>query len=126
MRKFIATIIATFTLFGGMVLTAGEADAHRDVPRKARACKYEDAPKGNCVWDARHRGNGIGRSFYVDKRGKQTFITHRKAHRMVKAWRNSARYEVHRNWQYGAIVTPYVPEWEQNDPQPFTGDDWQQ
>jgi len=34
-------------------------------------CPYEDSD--NCMWDARHRGNGKGQSFYVID-GVVTFI----------------------------------------------------
>lgn len=49
---------------------------------EAPACVFED--KGRmCVWDARHRGNGIGRSFARDRAGRIHYITHRTAHRAV-------------------------------------------
>lgn len=44
-------------------------------------CLAEDSV--NCVWDARHMGNGKGRSFYVKKNGKRVYVTHRRAHRML-------------------------------------------
>ena len=54
-------------------------------------CRFEDgsgqAP--GCVWDARHRGNGIGRSFIVTRVGDRetfTYVTHRQAHRLVAAY----------------------------------------
>lgn len=34
-------------------------------------CKYEDSR--NCLWDARHRGNGIGRSF-INIRGRVIYF----------------------------------------------------
>ena len=43
-------------------------------------CEYEDS--NNCVWDARHLGNGHGRSFIATKRGKVIYIPHRAAHRL--------------------------------------------
>lgn len=49
-----------------------------------RPCKYEDST--NCVWDAKHMGNGGGRSFVAT--GPRfnptiTFVSHRLAHRML-------------------------------------------
>lgn len=46
----------------------------------ATVCKYEDSR--NCVWDAKHRGNGKGRSF-INRNGKVTFISHRAAHALT-------------------------------------------
>ena len=46
-----------------------------------RPCKYEDST--NCVWDAKHMGNGQGKSFVVKKGGKVIFIKHRLAHGML-------------------------------------------
>lgn len=43
-----------------------------------QACEYEDSVA--CVWDARHMGNGRGKSFRVDARGNVKYITHRRAH----------------------------------------------
>ena len=44
-------------------------------------CKTEDSV--NCVWDAKHMGNGKGHSFKVDKNGKRVFISHKKAHQLA-------------------------------------------
>jgi hypothetical protein len=46
-----------------------------------RPCKFEDSK--NCVWDARHRGNGEGSSFVVSKRGKVVRVTHKLAHGLL-------------------------------------------
>lgn len=35
-------------------------------PQDLPACPTEDSGQ-NCFWDAKHRGNGQGRSFWVDK-----------------------------------------------------------
>ena len=50
-------------------------------PGNARPCPYEDSR--SCVWDARHRGNGLGRSFAVDRRGGVHVVSHRTAHRAL-------------------------------------------
>lgn len=44
-----------------------------------------------CVWDARHRGNGHGRSFIIRRDGDIRYVTHRRAHRLVAAWRQAHR-----------------------------------
>lgn len=60
------------------------ADAHAAVP----ACIYEDGSgQAICVWDAKHMGNGNGKSFIAKnpRFGKETFryISHKKAHRLL-------------------------------------------
>lgn len=45
-----------------------------------RPCRYEDSR--NCVWDARHMGNGAGQSF-IDIDGQTYRISHRLAHRLI-------------------------------------------
>ena len=42
-------------------------------------CRYEDGPPP-CVWDARHMGNGDGRSFRLFADGSKKWLTHRRAH----------------------------------------------
>lgn len=42
-------------------------------------CAQEDGP-GPCIWDARHTGNGIGHSFYMNRNGDVRFIPHHIAH----------------------------------------------
>ena len=37
----------------------------------------------DCVWDARHRGNGMGRSFYVGVYGQQWDLPHHIAHYLL-------------------------------------------
>ncbi len=54
-------------------------------PGNGRACKFEDGSGGRrpCVWDARHRGNGQGRSVIIDRRGRAHNISHATAHRSL-------------------------------------------
>ena len=64
-----------------IVMTTGyanRADAHT---KDWAPCKYEDSI--NCVWDAKHMGNGEGRSFKVSKAGNITYLTHRRAHHLL-------------------------------------------
>lgn len=46
-----------------------------------RPCKFEDST--NCIWDAKHQGNGKGKSFKVSPSGKITYLTHRRAHYLL-------------------------------------------
>jgi hypothetical protein len=73
--------IAASFMFG--IANAAEADASKDHPGlpSRDGCKYEDSV--DCVWDARHMGNGEGRSFRVGPKGHVTYIPHGRAHRLV-------------------------------------------
>lgn len=44
-------------------------------------CAQEDAV--GCTWDARHLGNGTGRSYLVSPRGRVTPVSHARAHRLL-------------------------------------------
>lgn len=46
-----------------------------------RPCRYEDSR--HCVWDAKHMGNGGGKSFIATRDGKVIYISHRLAHRLL-------------------------------------------
>lgn len=48
---------------------------------KRQPCEFEDSR--DCVWDAKHMGNGKGDSFKVGPRGHVTDLTHRRAHRLL-------------------------------------------
>lgn len=75
MRHTFATLLTSALLLGGAALPADAA------VKNWKPCKYEDSK--NCVWDAKHRGNGKGRSFICSKKGKITFISHKRAHRLL-------------------------------------------
>ena len=47
-----------------------------------RACP-NDSDSRNCVWDARHMGNGSGHSYVATRTGKITYISHARAHRLL-------------------------------------------
>lgn len=59
------------------------APAPAQAARTLEPCAYEDGP-GPCVWDAQHRGNGIGRSFIMRRDGRVVYVTHRRAHRVSR------------------------------------------
>lgn len=75
MKKFIAILALAAA---ASLIQVQSADAGRHTI--ATVCKHEDSH--NCVWDAKHSGNGQGRSF-IDRHGKVTFISHRAAHALT-------------------------------------------
>lgn len=44
-------------------------------------CQTED--QHNCVWDARHEGNGMGQSFFSGKSGRVWLLPHHIAHYLL-------------------------------------------
>ena len=44
-------------------------------------CAYEDS--NNCVWDARHMGNGTGRSYVAKPDGRVIYVSHARAHYLL-------------------------------------------
>lgn len=78
MRRY--TIPLCALLIAATIVIAGSADAGT---RPHRACPTEDSAW--CVWDARHMGNGKGRSFWADRRGRPHYVSHATAHRL---WRH--------------------------------------
>lgn len=55
------------------------------------ACRVEDGSgQRACVWDARHAGNGAGRSVVIRHGGTDRatvrVVTHRRAHRLIRRW----------------------------------------
>jgi len=73
--------IALATLMGVFFLTAIPT-AHASAPRtEFMPCGYEDSV--NCVWDAKHMGNGEGKSFFTKENGKSVRIPHSIAHFLI-------------------------------------------
>jgi hypothetical protein len=75
LRSILTTALA-------VIATASPAAAVTD---KWRPCEYEDgSSQRRCVWDARHMGNGVGRSLIIFRGGtareRIVYISHRKAH----------------------------------------------
>lgn len=66
------------TAVAALIITTGAAPAQA---ANRQGCEYEDS--NSCVWDARHMGNGSGESFKVNEWGKVTYISHRRAHRLL-------------------------------------------
>lgn len=81
MRIRITAALATAALLA----TPAAADAAKD---RTPPCRYEDGSgQARCVWDARHMGNGEGRSLLIRRggtdRAEYIRITHRRAHRLM-------------------------------------------
>ncbi len=72
-----------------MLASSAAAEPHPG----ARPCNHEDGSGDPlpCVWDARHMGNGAGRSYvlYRNEPGdvRINYVTHRWAHRLVWLWK---------------------------------------
>jgi hypothetical protein len=75
-RTLLATLLAA-TIGAGTPSSAQAAEF--------RPCKYEDGSgqKGPCVWDARHMGNGSGRSYIVWSEDEYERVSHRLAHQLL-------------------------------------------
>lgn len=80
MRTLIATAL-TVTV-AALALPTAPANAAR---AGLAPCEYEDS--NHCVWDARHMGNGHGRSFVVSRHGVVRYVSHARAHRLLADWR---------------------------------------
>jgi hypothetical protein len=78
-RRLLITFTTTAVLTTGTACSASAAPHHALRPHTA--CPTEDSSW--CVWDARHRGNGIGRSFWTDHRDRVHYVSHRTAHHML-------------------------------------------
>lgn len=74
------TLVALAGLILSATTVATQAQATGTThPARYAPCAYEDGP-GPCVWDARHRGNGEGHSFYINRRGTLFLLPHHLAH----------------------------------------------
>lgn len=91
MKKLIAATILVLIAGIAPLTTATALPAHvrADLPRVAPPCINEDGSgQRACVWDGRKRGNGKGRSI-IFRGDRATFVTHVRAHRTVKRWRDA-------------------------------------
>lgn len=57
----------------GLVALIQVSSGSEDQPIPTKPCATEDSP-GPCFWDAESRGNGVGRSFYVDRYNRVHFV----------------------------------------------------
>ena len=67
-RAALAAIMAA-----GLLVAPMASSVHDGAVIPSRACVTEDAA-GPCLWDAATRGNGAGRSFWVDVRGDVHYL----------------------------------------------------
>lgn len=77
--------IAAFFLGVIAVLTMA-VQAEGAAPRtEYLPCSTDEGPDAdrNCVWDARHNGNGMGASYFVGEGGKVYPLPHHVAHFLV-------------------------------------------
>lgn len=89
----VATALAPLDTVAAVLSGAHGAPAEA-APRALPACEYEDGSSQRvCVWDARHMGNGIGRSVIVRNGGTDRvtyrIVSHRRAHALIAAWEAS-------------------------------------
>ena len=83
-----------------------------------KPCSFEDGR--NCVWDARHSGNGEGQSFFFSRRGRVWPLPHHIAHTLITG--QPLR-------DYRACPTPVSSDpvlciWEERVWLNRSGDDW--
>lgn len=75
---------------GVMAIPASPAGSAPPQVRSAPPCLHEDGSgQTECVWDARRRGNGKGRSLILTDIGpdRAVVISHARARKMVRRWR---------------------------------------
>lgn len=56
---------------------------HTNATAPCASDEWQTLPGQACVWDARHMGDGLGRSFKVRADGNVYYITHKRAHRLL-------------------------------------------
>jgi hypothetical protein len=91
-RASVAGVLAAVLLASPAGAAPSKTDSvERVFPRGLPYALYEDECAGvkRCVWDARHQGNGEGRSYILTRfKGDYlvAYITHRRAHRLQALW----------------------------------------
>ena len=66
-------------------LPYSNVSATRPAPERFEPCPTDEGGMpGPCVWDARHMGNGIGTSFFVNRFDTRHVVRHKRAHCMVR------------------------------------------
>lgn len=92
----LAALVPIVLVFGGIAILADKASAapsSRVDPVFPRGLPYAPTEDScftkRCVWDAKHQGNGRGRSYILtEHRGDflVRYITHKRAHRLHAAY----------------------------------------
>jgi len=76
-RVRVGTFVGALALLAIGVLNTSDARADT-MPRCAN-----DEPVTRCVWDAKHQGNGIGRSFRGNRNLELKYLSHERAHELA-------------------------------------------
>jgi hypothetical protein len=76
-------ILAGLAIVAAVAVSAPAVSSDSEAPGTGRlmSCEYEDS--NGCVWDAKHAGNGDGRSFIVTPAGKLIPVPHYVAHALI-------------------------------------------
>lgn len=61
----------------------GATDQDPPIRTEWMPCAYDEGPSVNCVWDARHQGNGLGHSYFRKENGKFFLLPHHIAHSLL-------------------------------------------
>lgn len=88
MRKTLVTIAVLISTLAASPANATIPDGEAKSEFRWHFCKAEDGSgQPRCIWDARHEGNGYGRSVKIvhggTERARLTFITHREARQLL-------------------------------------------
>lgn len=75
------TITRTALATAAIALTLTVPASASDGRAEYMPCASEDSL--NCVWDARHMGNGVGRSYFTGRDGRVWYLPHHIAHRLI-------------------------------------------
>jgi hypothetical protein len=78
----VGALAITLGTVGGLITLATDA-AHGQPRDHYVACASDASPLRDCVWDARHRGNGMGQSFYAGTGGRIYPLPHHIAHYLL-------------------------------------------
>jgi hypothetical protein len=70
--------LAAAAVVGTLTVVPASAATH-----KPCAAEYQPLAASGCVWDGRHMGDKVGRSYFVHESGYVMYLPHRKAHRML-------------------------------------------
>ena len=87
MRDIVSAVVSALCVLA-VVITAcfllllWFAPSSEGAPRtEYMPCAQED--QANCVWDARHQGNGEGQSFFTGRDGVTHYLPHHIAHYLL-------------------------------------------
>ena len=84
-RRSLVTLIMGVIALGALMIAATEKAEAAPAPRvEFMPCPNDEGDgNSNCVWDAKHLGNGEGHSFFVNRQGVTTRIPHHIAHYLI-------------------------------------------